>query len=310
MFPNDTSQTVRNRVMDAAAVLEVAVSTRSDAHFTAAANLLEEHVVAAGEGVRAIEAPQRAFQGQAVTGRGSGIDEWLTMLAESGIVVFADADGPAGPRRQAERIALAAYRARLGRCANKLGYSLLADDLPPMTVPDLVRSFRAAPRGGEGAVTDEDRLDIARRWDRMVLSGLPGTGKSTALEQLAALWSDDADAPVPVVVSLQEVARRVQRASDVTLPLLVEVATIGSPADETRALCRVLEETGKSGNAMLLCDGLDEARELRGVVTDGLLRVSDDLPAGTGLIIASRPRALSAAQKLRFPEAELVEPSG
>jgi hypothetical protein len=129
MFPHDTSQAVRDRVMDAAAVLEVAVSTRSDAHFTAAANLLEGHVVASGEGVRAIEAPQRAFQGQAVTGRGSGIDEWLTILAESGMVVFADADGPAGPRHQAERIALAAYRARLGRCANKLGYSLLADDL-------------------------------------------------------------------------------------------------------------------------------------------------------------------------------------
>ena len=42
----------------------------------------------------------------------------------------------------------------------------------------------------------------------MLLTGLPGMGKSTALEQAAARWAADTDAPVPVLVQLRDLARR------------------------------------------------------------------------------------------------------
>ena len=42
----------------------------------------------------------------------------------------------------------------------------------------------------------------------MLLTGLPGMGKSTALEQAAARWAADDDAPVPVLVPLRDLTRR------------------------------------------------------------------------------------------------------
>ena len=70
-------------------------------------------------------------------GTGSGLDEWLQILAEAGLEVFADAQGPAGPRRRAELNALAGYRRRLAERDGWLEFSLLADDLPPMVYAPL-----------------------------------------------------------------------------------------------------------------------------------------------------------------------------
>ena len=143
----------------------------------------------------------------------------------------------------------------------------------------------------------------------MLLTGLPGMGKSTALEQAAARSAADEDAPVPVLVPLRDLARRhPRRSTDITLPVLIEAATAVAPEQERAALRRALEQAAASGNAVLLLDGLDECQDRRAVVADGLAAVARDLPAETGIVLATRDSGMAAARKLNMPAARLTEP--
>ena len=307
-LPQGTEEAVSERILDAALVMTVTAESALDPDFRQAASLLEGAVVPAGSGSKAIDVLQQAFRRQAVAGTGSGIDEWLQILAAAGLEVFPDADGPAGPRRRAELDAIMAHRQRLARRDGILEYPLLADYLPPMTHGPLADSFQVSVAGPEAR--DDRLLHLARRWPRMLLTGLPGTGKSTALQQLAARWAADPGAPVPVLVQLRDLTRRDPlRGSDVTLAVLVEAATDGVPECERAPLRRALEKAAVSGEAALLLDGLDECRERRAVVADGLAVLAADLPAGTGVVLATRSSGLPAARKLGFPEARLAEPA-
>ena len=181
--------------MDSAIVMTVAASSAGDEGFRSVAYLLDGTVVPAGSGAAAIAALQRAFQVQAAAGSGSGLDEWLKILADAGLQVFPDANGSAGPRRRAELDAVAAHRARLAARDGIMEFSLLADDLPPMTYAPLADSLYLAVPGRD--LSGAEFLGTVRRWPRMLLTGLPGMGKSTALEQAAARWAADEEAPVP-----------------------------------------------------------------------------------------------------------------
>jgi hypothetical protein len=87
--------------------MTVAVETEQDTDFRTTAALLDGTVVPAGSGSAAVRALQRAFQEQAAAGTGSGVGEWLQILADAGLAVFADPEGPAGPRRRADLDAVA-----------------------------------------------------------------------------------------------------------------------------------------------------------------------------------------------------------
>lgn len=87
----------------------------------------------------------------------------------------------------------------------------------------------------------------------MLLVGLPGTGKSTALEQAAARWAADTRAPVPILVPLRNIAaHEPRRGTDVTLSILIEAATATSPEGERLPLRRALERAASVGEAVLL----------------------------------------------------------
>ena len=290
--------------------MTVATETERDSDFRYAASLLDGTVVPAGSGSAAVRALQRAFQEQAASGAGSGMDEWLQILAAAGLEVFPDADGPAGPRRRAELDAMAAHRRRLAEQDGLLEYALLADDLPPLRYEQLAESFRVAVMHESGPRSETDFLAVARRWPRMLLTGLPGTGKSTALRQLAARWAANSHAAVPLVVPLLEVARRrPQAASDVTLAVLIEAGTTTAPESERAPLRRALSKAATRGEAVLLLDGLDECRDLRAVVADGLAVVADHLPEGTGIVLTTRDSGRAASGRLGFPEARMAEPN-
>lgn len=309
-LPPGTSLPDGERVLDTALVMTVATETERDGDFRYAASLLDGTVVPAGSGSAAVRALQRAFQEQAASGAGSGLDEWLQVLATAGLEVFPDADGSAGMRRRAELDAVAAHRRRLAERDGLLEYALLADDLPPLRYEQLAESFRVSVMGGSRPGDEADFLAVARRWSRMLLTGLPGTGKSTALRQLAARWAANPQAPVPVLVPLLEVARRRPRTeSDLTLAVLIEAATETAPESQRAPLRRALSEAAVRGEAVLLLDGLDECRNLRAVVADGLAKIADDLPEGTGILLATRDSGRAASGKLGFPEARMAEPN-
>jgi NACHT domain len=230
--------------------------------------------------------------------------------ARTGLEVYPDADGPAGARRRAELDAAAAHRRRLAERDGLLEYALLADDLPPLRYEQLAESFQVSVMHESGTRSEAEFLAVARRWPRMLLTGLPGTGKSTALRQLAARWAANQQAPVPILVPLLEVAqRRPRTASDVTLSVLIEAGTITAPESERVPLWRALSQAASRGEAVLLLDGLDECRDLRAVVADGLAAVADHLPAETGILLTTRDCGRAASGRLSFPEARMTEPN-
>jgi hypothetical protein len=94
------------------------------------------------------------------------------------------------------------------------------------------------------------------------------------------------------------------------LPVLAEVATATAPEHQQAPLRRALEQAVTFGDAVILLDGLDECREQRGAIADGLARVLDQLPPDTGIVLATRASGLSAARRLALPEARLISPSG
>jgi hypothetical protein len=200
------------------------------------------------------------------------------------------------------------HRARLHSAKDLIEYSLLEKTVPPMRVAELASTFQVV-HTREGRNGTHGLIDVARRWTRMLLTGLPGTGKSTALQQLAALWSGDNEAPIPVFVPLLRVAERVERAADLTLPLLIEIATAGTPINAVEPLRHALEKAAQTGEAILLLDGLDEARAKSGIVAEGLARVCGSLPENTGVVVTTRESALPVAQRLGFPHVELAEPT-
>jgi NACHT domain len=305
-LPPGTPAEKAGRVLDAAVVLAVAASTARDEGFRSVANLLDGTVVPSGSGSAAIDALQQAFRVQAAAGTGSCIDDWLEILAAAGLEVFADAAGRAGPRRRAELDAMTAHCSRLACRDGVLGLALV-DDLPEIHYPPLADSLRIASEQGGDSL-----LATARRWRRMMLTGLPGMGKSTALQQLAARWAADDRAPTPILVALRDVALRNPRsAADITPAVLVEVATATVPEEERLPLRRALLRELATGRAALLLDGLDECGPgpARAVVADGLAAVAKDIHPDAGFILATRDSGIAAAARLELPEARLVEPN-
>jgi hypothetical protein len=307
-LPAETFDEVADRVLQAALVMTVSVSSPREEGFRSVANLLDGTIVAPGSGSTAISSLQAAFWKQAKDGTGSNLNDWLQVLAEAKLQVFADTQGPAGARRRAELDAVAAYRARLASRDGVVEFSLLADALLPMTYEPLAASLRASVPVGNAS--DAEFLFLARRWPRMLLTGLPGMGKSTALVQAAARWAAAPGAPVPVVVPLRKIAPRYPRSgADITLAVLIEAATAGMPERDRAPLRRALQRAVTTGDAVLLLDGLDECWDRQAAVADGLATVIRDLPLDTGVVLATRDSALPAAGKLNMPEARLTEPS-
>ena len=307
-FPAGLSEETGERVLDAAVVLTVSASSPRDEGFRSVANLLDGVLVPAGRGSAAITALQRAFQAQAAAATGGNLDEWLRILEAAGLETFPDAEGTAGQRRRHELNALASYRSRLAAEDGVLQFTLLADYLPPMKYGPLADSFRVTVPGRERDA--EKFLIIARRWPRVLLKGLPGMGKSTALQQAAARWAADARAPLPVLIPLRRIAKREPRnAIEVTLPLLIEAATEGASEDDRKSLRLAIERALSAGEAVLLLDGLDECGIFRGMIADGLASIIKNLPSSTGVVLATRDSALAAARKLGMSEARLVEPA-
>jgi hypothetical protein len=306
---SDKPDSVRDRVLSAARVLTVDAAEPGCHEFDLAAALLEGTIVAHDDGSSAVQALSQSMHTQAGKAFASGLDDWIGVLRAAGIEVFVDARGPAGAAARARQAAVEEHLARLRSLAGRMDLSLLAEDLPPLKVKNVAHGLRAAVEGSRNQRDQHPLLALARRWPRMLLVGLPGAGKSTALRQLAASWAADPRAPVPALVSLRAVSRDCTHAGELTLSLLCEAAVQEAPSGQRADLAAALEALCREGGAVLLLDGLDECADKRAVIADGLSALLASLPADTGIILATRSSGLPAAQRLGLPGAQLCPPA-
>lgn len=301
-------EAVRDRVIEAAHVLVADVVKAGDVDFDLGVALLEGSVVANGHGRTAVKALAEDFHTQASTAFASDLDYWVKVLRETPIGVFADGKGAAGAAANARHLALRAYRDWLAADDGCVKLPMMADDLPELIVADLADGLRVSVDSGGRRRERVSLLAMTRRWPRLLLAGLPGAGKSTALHQLAARWARTPNAALPVLVSLPVVADHCGRASEVTLAVLCKVATQSAPVEHREVLMAALERACRAGYVVLLLDGFDECGARRTWIADGLKRMLADLPDGLGVVLSTRDSGLAAARKLALAPVTLATP--
>jgi hypothetical protein len=271
---------------------------------------LDGTVVAAGTGDMAFQVLRAQLQHQAAgRGRTSDIDDWRRWLRGAGLPTHADPKGVLAARLQAADAAVTAYRAAIAASADVLPLHALG--IPPLSIPGLADGLRAHPQQHGGRTRNRDRSDqllpLARREGRILLVGQPGAGKTVALQQVAAHFAAVAHAPVPVLISLKQLAKMLPRERSAPLQIheVVASATPGHDGVLRDALLVRIQE----GHAILLLDALDEAHEARDRVVAALGQLLADLPSELDVLLSSRYSAADAATSLGLAYYELETPN-
>jgi hypothetical protein len=294
---------VRQVVLDRARVLHLPGSTGPAPHRDLLAALMDL-VVADAQGLRAVSALADFLHRQAGQALGSSAEEWVAALTASGMTVLPDQGGPVAMRLASRRNAVDAYHTRLTAEAGRIDLSLLADDLPPLVVDDLVGDLRIDV---EGERTSSFLLPYLRRWRRMLIVGQPGSGKSVAVREIAAHCASHADAPAPIPVSLPRLLKR--QPGRLTLDGLVDDAVADTVPDADRVLLAAyLQEKISEGRALVLCDGLDECGARAPWVAQQLEEVRASLHPSCGFVVTTRTNVQGAAARLDLPRVELAPP--
>lgn len=298
-----------DRLLRSIICIEGSCESPGDNYFENAVALLDSVIVAHGFGVVAVKVLQGNFQRSAASGLGSDLEDWVEWLQTGGLIPESNPLGPPGPRLAAQNLNLEQYLRSWQDQVDKLHYSLLAEDLPILEVEDLGRSYKAViPSLGNSSRDRKSLLDVCRRWRRLLLVGLPGSGKSTAARQIAAEWARHDDAPIPLFVPLKRVAERVSDPSDVTLEILVEIGIAGTDVPSKESLHSAVMRHAQKGDVLLVLDGLDECRSLSGVVSNGISSLLERMHKDTSVVVVGRDSAIPAAKKLLLPEVRLCEP--
>jgi hypothetical protein len=140
-----------------------------------------------------------------------------------------------------------------------------------------------------------------------VVLGLPGSGKTVGLHQLASFWARDPAAPLPIYVFLPSIRPHLGK-KHLTETVTDLAAQMVPPQDRTLVQTALLSHFSR-GEIALFLDGLDECRADTGKVVAALGEWFKELPDHVEVVVATRGSAYGAAGTLGLPELELSPPS-
>ena len=142
----------------------------------------------------------------------------------------------------------------------------------------------------------------------MVLTGLPGGGKSIAVARVASEWARREGWSLPILVSLRQVAEKERlRGKPLRDEILNMAAQLVDPTD--RALVReALEDAVNTGQAALFLDGLDEAADRSLNLISDIVNLLEEIHADTDVLLTTRDVAYSDARILGFRDLRLCRP--
>ena len=294
---------IRDLILDRARVLHLRDATGAGASRDLLAALMDLAVVDA-QGAQAVSTLADLFHRRAGEALGSSIDEWVEVLNSAGLTVIADQGGPVGMRVAARLSAVDIYRGRLAAEAGRVDLALLAEDLPPVIIDDLIGGLKIDI---EGARSSDDLLRYLRRWRRMLIVGQPGSGKSVALREIAAHCASHPHAPVPIRVALPRLIK--QQPERLTIDGIIDEATADLVSRDQRApLAQYLTGELAAGRAIVLCDGLDECGVRAPWTAQQLANILGSLHPRAGFVLATRANAQIPAARLGLARVELAPP--
>jgi len=216
-----------------------------------------------------------------------------------------DEPGSVGARRGA----MARYLERIQRRGKQLDFAGLAATIPPLTLERADADVRVSP-GVPGEVEEERYGDpmtwALRRRGRILLTGLPGAGKSTALRTVASEYAKRPGWPLPIVVRLDKLGKRIVELG--VREALVDLAVSSASGMDRAILASQLDDSLNGPNVAIFLDALDEARSDRHEVLRQLKDLFAELHPDTEIVLATRDVAYADAASLKFFEMRLLAP--
>lgn len=237
--------------------------------------------------------------------RGFDREQLCDELRKVDIPLREDEPGSEGARRGA----MVRYLDRFQHRGSQLDFTGLGATIPPITLDRADAEVRVSP-GGPGGVDEErwgyDLLWGLRRRGRVLLTGLPGSGKSIALKVAAAGYATRPEWPMPIFARIDQLAAR--PAGVGIRQRLIELAVEDASGADRQILATQLDQALDGSGVALFLDALDEAREGRYQVLRDLRSLFDDLPAEVEIVLATRDLAYADAASLDFFELRLLAP--
>jgi hypothetical protein len=292
----ELSANQRSELLRSAHIVHLDVEKPTCPH-AAAARMALRSVVAEGETPSAWTQLLAAAGVASRSRQGHDLSGWLAQLAPH--VSLRDDGGSALVRRNQVR---GRYLDHLRSFGRTLDLRHLGAQLPRTGLSDLDADIKVVVDLEDSRATQLLVWAFLRR-GRMVLTGLPGGGKSTALAQLVADLSDLGDT-IPVFVRLRDLAGEPGAFGDRVLDQACRHVGPGD-ADDLRAL---IAGALAAGDVTLVLDGLDEAYHRRHEVIGELEQFLDTVSPDVDVILATRDVAYADAATLGWPDLRLAPP--
>lgn len=296
-------------VLSRAVFLERRVEEESESDAENGRLLLDGHVVLKGEGGRAWRelvsiAGSAARRRIGYTARG-----WLQELRMRNVPLTSDAERSVAATLEQQHQAVERYRDRLRELGGMVDLTAVGAKLPPLPLVEM--DALVTVRDPHDA-KERDRSELLwafHRRGRVILTGLPGGGKSTCLRSAAGAWAQRSKWAIPIFVSLRRLAEDDMFRRRSLRDGLLDQAVEATPPNDHKILREALNCALDEGDAVLFLDGLDEAADRRlDLASDINNLLHNDVHPDTDVLLATRDAAYSDAQILGFTNLVLNPP--
>ena len=268
-----------------------------------AQSVLASAVVAPRDAGRAFRELKAIARDLAKSRLGLRIEEWAERLVRGKINLTCDPNGSNAAHWEARRRAVRRYQADFVRRAITLDLRPLGAAVPSMRHRLAGFWVQEVNRSSKSSRAESTFDVVARRRGRILLLGLPGSGKSTALGYLAAKWARDLDAPIPVLVSLRDVVQLL--AMQHPFDAFIEAALLNVREADRPLLAEEFRSRAADGRIAFLLDALDETREARFRVVQATERVLRELHRDATVVLTTRDSGYAAASTLEMEQFRL-----